>query len=98
MYRNVYNLNQLAVTKYLVRNCHYVGPIRACFKENSSLHISMVKAGLQFMNDLLDQNIFIYPAKFPNDLFCHCTNSLSSLHISIHHCICCASLHAKTSL
>jgi len=38
-----------------------------------------------------------YSAKFPNDLFCHCTNSLSSLHISIHHCTFCASLHVKTS-
>src|SRR6218665_2316241 len=39
----------------------------------------------------------IYPAKFPNDLFCHCTNSLSSLYISIHHYTFCASLHVKTS-
>src|SRR6218665_2994797 len=43
------------------------------------------------------QQISIYPAKFPNSLFCHCTNSLSSLHISIHHCTFCASLHVKTS-
>jgi len=27
----------------------------------------------------------------------HCTNSLSSLHISVHHCTFCASLHTKTS-
>ena len=27
----------------------------------------------------------------------HCTNSLSSLHIFVHHCIFCASLHTKTS-
>src|SRR6218665_200177 len=27
----------------------------------------------------------------------HCTNSLSSLHIFLHHCTFCASLHAKTS-
>jgi len=44
--------------------------------------------------------IAINPAKFPNDLFCHCTqctNNLSSLHISSHHCTFCASLHVKTS-
>ena len=29
--------------------------------------------------------------------FCQCTNSLSLLHISSHHCTFCASLHAKTS-
>src|SRR6218665_3703394 len=28
----------------------------------------------------------------------HCTNSLSSLHIFVHHCTFCASLHTKTSL
>src|SRR6218665_1001435 len=27
----------------------------------------------------------------------HCTNSLSSLHIFVHHCTFCASLHNKTS-
>src|SRR6218665_1213546 len=27
----------------------------------------------------------------------HCTNSLSSLHIFVHHCTFCASLHVKTS-
>src|SRR6218665_1816601 len=70
---------------------------RACFKENSSLHISIAKAGLQFLNDLFYQQISLYPAKFPNGLFCHCTNSLSSLHISIHHFTFCASLHVKTS-
>jgi len=32
---------------------------RACFKENSSLHISMAKAGLQFLNDLFYQKISI---------------------------------------
>ena len=72
--------------------------LRSCFKENSSLHISIVKsAGLQFLNDLFYQNISIYPAKFSNDLFCHCTNSLSSLHILIHHCTFCALLHVKIS-
>ena len=74
--------------------------VRACFKENSwlhNVHILIAKAGLQFLNDLFCQKISIYPAKFPNDLFCHCTNSLSSLHISIHHCTFCASLHVKTS-
>jgi len=29
--------------------------------------------------------------------FCYCTNSLSSLHISVHHCTFCASRHVKTS-
>src|SRR6218665_659122 len=28
----------------------------------------------------------------------HCTNSLSSLHIFVHHCTFCASLHTKTGL
>ena len=36
-------------------------------------------------------------ARFPNGLFCHCTNSLSSLHTLSHHCTFCASLHVKTS-
>jgi len=27
----------------------------------------------------------------------HCTNNLSSLHIFVHHCTFCASLHTKTS-
>jgi len=29
--------------------------------------------------------------------FYYCTNSLSSLHISCHHCTFCALLHVKTS-
>jgi len=57
-----------------------------CFTENSSLHIYIEKAGLQFLNEPSCPKNSIYPAKFPNDLFCHFTNSLSSLHISIHHC------------
>src|SRR6218665_2163178 len=73
---------------------------RAWFEENSSLLISIAKAELQFLNDLFYQQISIYPAKFPNNLICHCTNSLSSfhkVHISIHHCIFYASLHVKTN-
>jgi len=42
---------------------------RACFKEKSSLHISIAKAGLQFLNDLFYQQISIYTAKFPNNHF-----------------------------
>src|SRR6218665_2346296 len=66
---------------------------RARFKENSSLHISSAKAGVY-------AKMSIYPAKFPNDRFLldlYCTNSLSSLPISSHHCTFCASLHVKTS-
>jgi len=85
---------------------------RACFKENSSLHISSAK----FPNELFSQKNSIYPAKFPNDLFsviytyeCQlfisatgqtiitAPTALSSLHISCHHCTFCASLHVKTS-
>src|SRR6218665_3333415 len=42
--------------------------------------------------------ISIYPAKFLNDLFYYCTNSLSSLHTSSHHCIFSASLHVEKAL
>ena len=39
---------------------------RACFKENSSLHISSAK----FRNDLSTKNIYIFlQPNFPNDLF-----------------------------
>ena len=76
---------------------YYMEGDRACFNENSSLHISIAKAGLQFLNDLFYQKISVHPAKFLNDPFCHCTNSLSSLHILIHHCTFCAQLHVKTS-
>jgi len=41
--------------------------------------------------------ISIFQPNFRITLFCHCTDSLSSLHISIHHCKFCASLHVKTS-
>ena len=40
--------------------------------------------------------LFIQP-NFQMTFICHCTNSLSSLHISIHNCTFCASLHVKTS-
>src|SRR6218665_468041 len=71
---------------------------RACFKENSSRNISIAKAGLQFLNDLFlpKKFLFIQP-NFRMTFFCHCTNSLSSLHILIHHYTFCASLHVKTS-
>ena len=52
---------------------------RACFKENSSLHISIAKAGLQFLNDLFYQKMSIYPAKFPNDFF-------ATAQTAFHHC------------
>src|SRR6218665_3016420 len=38
----------------------------------------------------------IHP-NFRMTFFHYCTNSLSSLHISSHHCTFCASLHVKTS-
>src|SRR6218665_3558086 len=59
----------------------------------SSLHISSGK----FPNDLFLKKILFYPPKIPNDLFCHCKSSLSSMHILSHHCTFCASLHVKTS-
>jgi len=68
-----------------------------CFNESSSLHIYIAKPGLQFLNEPSCHKNCIYPAKFPNDIFCHCTNSLSSLHISINNCTFCESLHVKTS-
>ena len=55
------------------------------------------KLDSNFQTTIFTKKISIYPAKFPNDLFCHCPNSLLSLHISIHHCTFCASLHVKTS-
>ena len=79
---------------HLVRKRWDIGLLRAraCFKENSSLHILIVKAGLQLLNDFISTKISTYPAKSPYELFCHCTNSLSSLHIRVitahfgHHC------------
>ena len=57
------------------------------------MHISIAKAGLQFLNDLFYQKIPIYPAKFPNDLFLSVHKQPfinahldSLLHISIHRC------------
>jgi len=47
--------------------------------ENSSLHISIAKAGLQFLNDLFYQKISISPAKFPNDLFIFVTAQTASV-------------------
>ena len=59
-----------------------------------------------FLSQTLDSNfwttfftkkfLFLYP-NFRTTFFCHCANSLSSLHIWIHHCTFCASLHVKTS-
>jgi len=61
---------------------------RACFKENSSLHISNAKVGLQ----IFYPKISIYPAKFPNDFFVtaqtafhHCTFRFITAHF-VHHC------------
>ena len=65
---------------------------RACFKENSSLHISIAKAGLHFLNDHFYQKMSIYPAKFLNDFFVtaqtafhHCTFRFITAHF-VHHC------------
>src|SRR6218665_3999894 len=55
------------------------GCCRACFKENSSLHISIAKAGLQFLNHIFYQEISISPAKFPNDLFIFVTAQTASV-------------------
>src|SRR6218665_1066920 len=73
---------------------------RVCFKENSSLHISSVNAGVyaKFLNELpsfTQKFLFIQP-NFPMIFFYYCTNNPSSLHISSHHCTFCASLHVKT--
>src|SRR6218665_1675077 len=58
----------------------------ARFKENSSLHILIPKAELSVLNDLFTQKILFIQPNFRMTFFCHCTNSLSSLHISIHPC------------
>src|SRR6218665_2629921 len=59
--------------------------------------MSIAKAGLQFLKDLFIKKFLFIQPNFQMTFFCHCTNSLSSLHISIHHCTFCASLHVKTS-
>jgi len=76
---------------------------RACFKKNLSLHILNEK----FLNLLVfsENKFLIYPSKFLMTFFFasyfflvhHCTNSLSLLHICVHHCTFCASLHVKIS-
>ena len=82
------NLNTLTVGLYLEfwGNLHREW-VRACFKKNSSLHISIAKTGLQFLNDHFYQKILIYPAKFPKDLFAfhHCTFRFITAHF-VHHC------------
>ena len=50
-----------------------------------------------WMNDLLLHTNFYFSSQIFEWLFYYCTNSLSSLHISSHHCTFCASLH-KTSV
>ena len=66
---------------------------RACFKGNSSLHISSGNFRMTFFG----KKILLGRPKIQNNLFRPCTNSLSSLHILSNHCTFCASLHVKTS-
>src|SRR6218665_3972681 len=70
-------LNQSRVAEHVLRKIH---------------HISIEIAELQFLNDLFYQNISIYPAKFPNDLFVtaqtafhHRTFRFITAHF-VHHC------------
>jgi len=68
----------ISIYKYIKSTC------RACFKENSSLHISIAKAGLQILDDRFTQKFYL-SCQISERPFCHCTNSISPLHISIHH-------------
>jgi len=50
---------------------------------------------------VLDRKWWYFPPRHPLFLYFfvihHCKNSLSSLHIFVHHCTFCALLHVKTS-
>src|SRR6218665_472285 len=70
---------------------------RACFKENSSLHISIAKAGLQFLNDIFTKKKSYLSSQISEWPFLSLHKQPLSLHILIHHCEFCASLHVKTS-
>jgi len=65
---------------------------RACFKE-TSLHISIAKVLHSLHSNFLTtflQKKFYLSSQISDWPFGHCTNSLSSLHISIHHFTFCA--------
>src|SRR6218665_708507 len=57
-----------------------------CFRISTSYFL--LSSHTPFISSLFLLNSF---------LIHHCTNSLSSLHIFVHHCTFCASLHVKTS-
>jgi len=60
---------------------------RACFKENLSLHISIAKAGLQFLKGPFYQKqfLFIQPNFTPQTAFHHCTFRFITAHF-VNHC------------
>jgi len=65
---------------------------RACFKENSSLHISIETAGLQFLNDFFTKKFIFNQPNFRMTLFVtaqtafhHCTFRFFTAHF-VHHC------------
>src|SRR6218665_506051 len=66
--------------------------LRACFKENSSLHISIAKAGLQFLNYLFNEKILFIQPNFRMTFFVtaqtafhNCTFRFITAHF-VHHC------------
>ena len=71
--------------------------IRACFKEIHHCTFRSQKLDSKFWTTLFTKKFLFILPNFQMTICCHCTNSLSSLHISIHHCTFCASLHVKTS-
>jgi len=78
-------------TEPFARSEHVLRKIHHCTFRSQKLDSNF------WTNFLLKKFLLFYPAKFPTYLFCHCTNSVSSLHILIHHCTFFASLHVKTS-
>src|SRR6218665_2068115 len=97
---------------------------KACFKKNSSLHISTeinislmtfhtqkplknyissVKKSFDPFLDVYHKTLFPIPvtkssvSSFYFFIIHHCKHSFSLMHIFVHHCTFCASLHVKTS-
>jgi len=73
---------------------HVLRKIHHCTFLTRTYNIRSLEAGQTILGMPKNQ---IYQVKFLNDFFYHCTNILSSHHISSHHCTFCASLHVKTS-
>src|SRR6218665_1091731 len=81
---------------FLKSGAHFLMTIltqtRACLKENSSLHISMVKAGLQFMKNLFTKTFLFTQPNFrmtffvtAQTAFLHCTFRFITARF-VHHC------------